>query len=80
MSKDLIIQLNSEKLDRKEFIDLQNQIQQKFTSLQDLFNLYSQIFIPFSHFKKNKSETPKKPKKLTEKHIEILKKELNIKK
>jgi len=78
MSKDLIIYLTSEKLDQKEFLDLKERIEPKFTSLADLFN--SQIFVPFSHFKKNESERPNHTNKPTDKHIEILKKELNLKK
>jgi len=80
MSKDLIIQLASEKLDQKEFFDLEKHIKPKFTSIEDLTNINSQIFVPFSHFKKDKSEKPTHTNKLTEKHIEILRKELNLKK
>jgi hypothetical protein len=78
MSKDMIIQVDNEKIDQKEIIAIEQHSKMRFQSLEDFCDLNSKIFMPFSHFKKSESELPIQTEMLTEAHIEILKKELNI--
>lgn len=77
MSKDLIIQIKkkieAKKHNNQTLKELRDDI---FTGFKEFLSINSHIFIPYSHFKKEKSESFHHVKQLTPEHIEILKKEL----